>query len=536
MAMSNTAKLCAMVITLCIITPLGIGFIMPSSVTQETTYTPDQSSNITNDIRNAESNYYADYYGEMNNAGWGILYHGLWDGMKAIQTGMEPVTSVHNVKSTVYPSGFPEPTPYSPFIKTRVTPEGLSANLYYSMEYTGTGATKLSLEKYVNGSVAETTTGITWAVYVGADNKLILDGVELQPDYSDDTTYYKVITDNISDTIFTKYTKQPQNYVVVTEGFNVIEGESTYWRNGYENSEAVFNMIIEPNCSFSIGGVNVNRSASGLLTVEYNGDSRSIGNYANFSMVFNEEGVIVMGLSAGDLAANPYARAVYTLELFDWQPLQIPFEKISLTGTNTENGDDDLLRIYCYSSAIKAGSYASTVDKSLDMSGYWEGMKGYTFRFSNGTTIGLDAALTVAGFTFDLYPKTATIVYNGISYNLTGTTITIVNDGVKFYGYLNSVDISEELDQSSWTDVELSGHWGSIGMSAARMIGNNSDQFNWLAGSFNMSVKEFAGIGLLTSALAFVGAAFIGKRSGMKVFWLLVTTGCVSAVYLVLFL
>lgn len=535
MQITKTGKLCCLIITLCIIVPMGVGFVMPSSVSQETTYSPGEASNLTNDIRNATSNYYSDYYGDMNNAGWGILYQGLWDGMKPIKVGMEPETSVNNVKSTVYPAGFPEPTPYTPSITTKHTPEGLATNIYYSMVYTGSNATKLSLQKYVNNAVAETTTGITTAVYVGAENKLVLDGVELQPDYSDATTYYKVITVSTADTIFTKYTKQPQNFVVITEGFNIEEGESTYWRNGYENSEAVFNMIMLPNCSFEIGGVTVSRSATGLLSATFGGETVNVGNYANAAISFAEDGITIMGLSAGELYENPYNRAVQTIYKENWA-VTVPFKTISLSGINTENGDTDLLQLYCYSAAIKIGSYSSTVDKQLDISGYWAGMKGYTIRFSNGTTIGLDASLTVAGYTFDLYPKTATIVYNGVSYNLTGATITIVNDGVKFFGYLNSVNITEDLNQAAWTEIDFDGHWGSIGLSAAKMVASNSDQFNWLAGTFNLSIQEFAGIGLLTAALSFVAAAFIGRRSGMKVFWLMVTSGCVAAVYLVLFL
>lgn len=533
MAMSKTAKLCAMVITLCIVVPLGIGFMMPVSSTQETTYHEGEIRNITSEIRNATDNYYGAYYGDNNNAGWG-LYYNFWDGITPVQHGMDPVTSVTYRVHSDYPQGFPEPTPYSPFIKTKHSPEGLG-NANYSMIYNGTGTTKLSLEKYVDNVLAETTTGYTSAAYLQQSSILYLDDVKMQLDYNDTHTYYKVITESTADTTFTKYSNQPQNYVVVTSGFYLDEGAMTYWQNSFDNEEAIFNMIIKPGCIFDIGGVTVSRSIEGVLSMTKDGDTRDVGNYENAAIIFNDDGVTMLGLSAADLATNPNTRILQSVTVQDWA-VSAPFERLQLVGTNTESGATKLLTLYCYSANIKVGTYSSTIDMDLNVSGYWAGMKGYTIRFTNGTTIGNDATLTVAGFKLDLYPRTATIVYNGVAYALTGATITIVNDGVRFYGYLNNANISDDLDQAEWTEIELGGHWGSIGMDAAQMMASNSDNYIWKAGLFNLDVHQFAGIGLATAALAFVGAAMIGRRSGEKVFWLLVCTGCVGAVYLVLFL
>lgn len=531
MQITKTGKLCCLILTLSIIIPMGVGFIMPSSVSQETNYTPGESSNITNDIRNATSDYYSDYFGDNNNSLWG-LYPGL-SNVKYLIVGETP-TSTPIITADTNTGYFDDADQ-----NTSMSTANADFDKYaYGMEYTGgiTPGALIYTHTYTEDgqTVIDQEYGVYSAWWLRTQGKLIVDGEEIEIKASDT---YAVSSSDLANTNFTIFEQDSSLYADITGGINLANGVSSYWYNGYQNSEVVFNMIIQPTCSVTIGNCIIERSLSGLVSMTYNltAETIELGNYSNISLKINEEGITLSGLSAADLNVNPASRTITSILKEDWH-WYTPFTRVLISSTNTVSGDNDLLQLYCYSAAIKVGSYASTVDKQLDMGGYWAGMKGYTIRFSNGTTIGLDASLTVAGYTFDLYPKTATIVYNGVSYNLTGTTITIVNDGVKFYGYLNSMNITEVLDQSQWTEVDLNGHWGSIGLSAARMVASNSDQFNWIAGTFNISVQEFAGIGLLTSALMFVAAAFIGRRSGMKVFWLMVTSGCIAAVYLVLFL
>lgn len=529
--MNKTAKLCCLVLTLCIITPMGIGFMMPSSANQEIQYVAGNPADITKDIRNSTSDYYGDYYGDSNNSMWGVI-QGLSNVTYLVTTSTPTSTPV--VDSDSQTGNFHNDDQDT----SMSTSDADFIEYAYSMTYSSllAGALVLTITTTVDGqTTTEQEYGIYTAYWLKASGKLVIDGSTIVLSDHPNSTYAVSSTD-AANTTYTIYSQSTSEYADISGGISLANGTTTYWRNGYSNEEVVFNAIMQPNCSFSIGSYVLERSASGIVSITYSppmppSTTEILGNYSNIAVKFNEDGVTIYGLTAADLNTNPMPRVVTSKNMSDW-PVTIPFTAMNITSTATE----DLLQLYCWSAAIKVGSYESTVNKSLDMSGFWPDMKGYTLRFTNGSTIGNDAQLTIAGYTLDLYPKQGTVVYDGVSYPITGLIITVVNDGQKFYAYLNSSDISSELDQAQWTKVDLNGHWGSIGLATAKMESRTADSFNWLAGSFNLSIEEYAGIGLLTCALTFILTAFIGRRSGEKVFWLLVTSGCVGAVYLVLFL
>ena len=526
--MLNTTRLCVIIIIACIITPIGVGFMMPSSVTQEKEYITGDAATITNDIRNTQNDYFGEYKGDLNNSGWG-LYIGLNDYIDyAVYSMMKTSTPKINAYDDTSHGGFRVGATYKANIQTNVSPYVDWVGYAYYMIYNGSDAAKLTLS-YTDGTTI-TQTGISEAIYFPSNNLLVLDGTEmdLNPEIQ-----YTVSTPAAADTEYHRYVKMVDYFNDITAGANIEEGQTTYWQNGYLNNEIIINAQLEPTASFRFGDFTVSRASNGFITVSRSiiggSQSVSIGSFNQICLDLATDGLTIYGLSEAEISANPLTR-ITTETVWPYSYSMQPFERLAFTGINTEDDGEALLNLYIYSAYIKVGTYQATANKDIDMKNYYgNSMIGYSVRFYNASTVRSGAYLEVAGEKFDIYSG-GKIVYKGLEYNLTGTIFSIVKDGLNFYAYING-EVIDGADQSQWTSVDLKGNWGSIGMSIAPMTASSYDQYNWTAGLFSINEKQFAGIGLAVAALSFAGCAFIGKRSGEKVFWLLIVSGCCAAFY-----
>jgi len=534
MRMTRTPRLCILIIVICIITPIGIGFMMPQTISQDREYNTGTVSTISSDIRNVENDYYGEYTGDLNNSQWGIN-PGLYEGITYIEQSTSPnsTPAIRSIDDTAN-GGFRIGTTIYDHIETNVYPYVTWTRYAYSMNYFGTGATKLSLI-YSEGGVTHYYVGYTTAIYLPSLNKLILDSTELELNRE---IQYTVSTSSVANTQYHHYIKSVDNYNVITSGVNINEGESTYWQNGYTNYAITVNAAMSPGASFKMGEFTFSRGSDGFLTVTRTvpGETQSMemGSFNQISILIDEDGLTVSGLSSAAISDNPNNRVIVKQQ-WPYDYSLGAFDKLQFQGINTEDGDTGLLTIYVYSTMIMVGKYEATENFTIEMKNYYStNMEGYAIRFFNASTVSEDAHLQIAGHDFLLYSG-GKIVYDGIEYSLTGSTFTVVNDGVNFFAYLNGVSI-DGLDQSIWSQVQLLGNWGSIGVSIAPMTSSVSDRYEWTAGLFTLSEKEFAGIGLLAAVASFVLAALIGRRSGEKIFWLLITAGCCGTVYLALLL
>lgn len=511
----NTSRLCVIILMACIVTPIGVGFMVPQGTEQVREYNTGDTSNISNTIRNNQADYSSDYTGELNNSLWGNI-PGYSSG-DVIWTGTENSTSAPFVSLS-------ENTTWSyDYIDTSMP---YFSSYGYRMDAdTGTSLTMLSTAP--GGTV--TAKSISSAVYIPAANLMVIDGdnVFIQAGYS-----YKVTTSDPSTVTYSMYQKT-NTFKDLSSGVIIIGRNDTKWQNGYNNYNVVFNLNLRLNGAITIAGIEISRSAEGVVSASYdNGDNTTtsvqIGNYDYVTMeIDHDDGVTFYGLSDGALSDSPWNRIINTVAIGDHDNITSwPVTSITLSSAYA--------KAYVSSAEIVVGKYSATIDKSLSMSDYYPNMEGYALRFTNGSTVSSGAELVISGVTFPIYSG-GIIVYKGVQYTLSGMIITVVNDGYNFYLNLNSMPI-EGADQSKWDQISFNGNWGSIGVSISEVSGSVSDVFVWSSGLYGLTMESFAAIGLAVAVGSFILCALIGRRSGEKVFWLLITSGCCAAVYLVMLL
>ena len=521
----NTKRLCILIIVICIITPLGVGFMLPQSTEKVTEYNTGVTSIISSSIRNNVSDYTTEYYGDYNNSLWGtmpgISGYVYWD-----TTNNKNSTPVI-VSNTGYPGLLKWDYNYIDSSMAYFSGPG------YGMSYgSQDGSTRITVKLTAADGTSTIRTGVGSATYIPAAKAVKIDGDLL---YIEAKGSCKITTADQTKTTYILYQNSSNTWKDTSAGIGLIEGYgSTYWQNGYSNYAVVSTISMDPESSFTYAGVTIDRSSYGLVTAAYGTTTLQIGNYNQIMIELNEDGMTIHGLSAGEISSNPYPRVVNTRVLEEDLGLQWPIQSIEVTPIDTQTaGYDFKCRIYVYSAEVVVGQYESTIDKTINMEDYYPNMDGFAMRFSNGSTVSEGAKLVIAGVTIPI-KRGGIITYDNIDYSLTGMIISIVNDdnGTQ-YVTLNDIKLTD-IDMADWNLVDLQGDWGSIGVSISEVTGSVRDVFHWESGLFALSMQTYAGIGLAAAAGSFVLCAMMGRRSGEKVFWLMVVSGCCAAFYAVL--
>lgn len=531
--MMSTKRLCILIIVVCLITPLGVGFMLPQSTEKVITYETGNTASITSDIRNNTEDYTVDYYGETNNSLWemgGINSVARWDVTDnanstpfydyEAETGVSLWDYDYIDTSMAYFSG-------AGYVMSRGTAYDLTVTITLP-----------------DGSV--TTASASRAYYIPATNFVhyrdgSVNGIYV---YLGDGTKCKITTNDVSHTIYGLYKNSTTQWKDLQQGvtFNNLY-YSTNWYNGYKNYGLVMNLIMEPGSQIELslqGVLTLSRTAEGMTTYSITGGTtQNLGNYRYIAVQIDTEGATIYGLSEGRISDSPWDRII-TSKHVDWTPEYYPdytwpFMTMEVILRDTLDSDNNpTVRAYVYSATTVVGKYTVTIDKTIDMNNYYVDMDGFAMRFTNGTTVKAGAELVVCGVSLPVTDG-GTITYGGIKHAITGMIITIVNDGNNQYANLNNIRI-EGADPATWSSVTLQGNWGSIGVSISELSGHITDVFHWESGLFALSLQAYAGIGLAAAVGSFVLCAMIGRRSGEKVFWLMVVSGCCAAFYAVLLL
>ena len=524
--MMSTKRLCILIIVICIITPLGVGFMMPQSTEQVIEYSTGPTSIISSSIRNNVSDYTTDYFGDTNNSLWG-LYPGIsgyvyWEPTSNKNSTPEIVSTTQVMGTSAWD--------YNYIDSSMAYFSGPGYRMSYGAQ---DGSNRIILKITAPDGTETVRTGIYMATFVPAAKAINADGDLI---YLDAGYKCRITTADQSKTTYTLYQNSTTSWRDIGLGVGLIEGYGhTYWQNGYANYNVIATISLEPDCSFIYAGVTIERSSAGLVTLTYNSTVLEIGNYGQIMIELSEDGLIAHGLSSGSISSNPWARVVNTRTLEEDLGLQWPIRGIEVEAIDTQTVNYDFKSlIYIYSAEVVIGQYESTIDKTINMNDYYPQMDGFAMKLSNGSTVTEGAELVICGVSFPVQ-KGGIITYNGINYSLTGMVISVVNDDGTQYVNLNNVAVTD-TDMSDWNLVDLQGDWGSIGVSISEVSGNVREIFHWESGLFALSLQTYAGIGLAAAVGAFILCAMIGRRSGEKVFWLMVVSGCCAAFYAVLLL
>lgn len=512
----TTKGLCATIALICVIMPMIIGHCMPTGTEEKTVYETENYVNVTSDLVNASETQYSESISDFNNMPF---------------LSATPVSITENSTSIrAFNSQFFQVYSLSPFYANNdsftmcyfyfsVDPENQSFS--FTHDNTSYAAKEILFVRDRSLFVAWGDFGVLTlhdnfpeitpsARYAGFDSNLLISPVE---------------------------------YVQISEGAytGVWSGDqmrTPKFTNGYINSRVGFNIEKLLNNTHSQIYSVFDEDSKADITLAYNGgwvlsngtDSVSIGDFKQIHLEFdaaNHE-VRLSTLTRSSLDADPEPRIIktYSVPL----PEEITgIETISLNQTTVAKA----ARIYCYSADIPDGTQPFIVDRSVNIAEYYPeqsvltSLGGFAFYGDSVTIPGIGAQEVTDGtITFEDLTGTERTVY------LRDSTIGAIIDEesgtytVNVNGYVVAEDVA-----AADLELDFGGRW-LFSMLLSPVTQRTVEQYVFDFTTLNITMTEYAFIGVVTALFAFVACALVGKRSGQKVIALLLTSGLAALIYM----
>ena len=560
--MINNAKLCGLVVMLCVIAPVCVGYAWPVDAGENTIYEVGYQSNITKDIANGDVNVYTEFIDPFVN-NWnvfednidGVYTSGIYDQVNA------PDTTTGNYSSIPAYAGFLDPVQVtsdsSGYYSINDINQWLDDNYPVSVatgalpsEYTG--AVLFSVGSWDNlyvGNFIDARAVIYYPssntlFYITSDEKMYLNEWNTSVIfYGDVSTSY-----DVNCTLFVLQEKIIQSYpplfVDTKFGFNVpTRGNGTpYWYNGYTNASAdiLFKLNRGNEVSMYIGDSNekirINVDAWGDITVYSLGDSQFLGSVDNFPYILvtpnayqnKVEVVGLIGLSDFIDDYNLHKRLTITID----QDID-PFTYMTIYDSGSY--DEGKPKYYIPRTFSNISTTQGINNGSVDLKLYANDGDGQ-IRFGSltvwpeGSQV-IEVRANGSNF-YGSITEDGTLTFNGTE-TFTGSIknliISSIGDTVYFNGKATIVRSSYIYD----CVISLNGEWlGQIYY--ADLTGSTSPTYSWIPGGFGLDVGGFCMCGLMTSGGSGLACMLYGRRSGGKALLVGITATICAAVYLVL--
>lgn len=585
----NKLQITAIVVTIAIIMPIGLGYLMAVEEVERTGWESTSTANLSDLMLNSDTEYYTVSNLPQNNAeifvGGTNLKAPVYVSLGSTATSLPEYTvSSSNVtasRSTEYVTGTRSFTPSEDVGaivcesdgQVRITIGDIDGVYAGDVSITSYGGTV-----YVNGRSAASgnlsDVMITLVVnpgYTAPVTSYSFVDLPSSGDYTFSSSAYSVarivadgeayyvrtqtlskVVDTVSAGIPAKEYFNVSSIEVVTIGQNsygavsvssVVAGsygDPAYgwtlpgidllsnqdWSNGQENRAVEFYISMADGESFTVSPVVDGDSNSlfvryedgqTLINAESPGDPvvTNLGNYPKLHMIVKSDGIEIYGIP-------------------EWPPMYSPANDINgYTFDYADMGNFSRVRFvevgaieYRVDSAtIVAGTFPVAEDFSLDLGQYWPG-DSWAIRMPN---IGIYGdSITFGGNTYDVEYGRITLVNSDSDIALLDATLSgTYSDGLWTYS-INNVEQSTSADL---LPIEFNGIW-SAAVTGYKMEQVTETILEWIPGEFVLDGSGFVLAALAGIALAFVGLALYGRRSGAKVTWLLVICGAVAFIFI----
>lgn len=307
--------------------------------------------------------------------------------------------------------------------------------------------------------------------------------------------------------------------------------------NGFSNRRVSFNienlLTTSRTQSYTVYGesgsftFNLDYTAAGWV-LSAGSESVTIGTFKqiNLEVDSRDSEIKVSSLVRAALSDNPASRIIKTYSVP--YPAAIGnIDAIALGESLSQSA-----RIYCYSADRPSGTQNFIVDNSINFASYYPQtsisayISGNAFYGTSVTLPGIGAAEVDTGrITFE---------------DLTGEERTVsLRDSLLFALYDETTDryevtfngyrIAEDLPAAD-LNATFTGRW-LFNLQLAPTTSHIEEGYVFDFTTLNISMTEYAFIGLVTSVLAFVACAMIGRRSGTKVLSMLLIAGLAAMIY-----
>ena len=544
----NQAKLCVIVIMLCVIAPVMVGYAWPADAVDVPIYKVENTSDITKDLANSQVDIYTDVTDPFINNSLLIHHYGYY------QDCLIPVSWTSNSNSFPY--------------------------FYYWQDQLSISAT---------GGIATIADIKTWALankdlpslghptYLGVDlapasgEKYYVDGVQASfirywapadiltyaPSNSTGLVTAESHEITIQKTGASSITIVPSwlfgqtdggnpaypYYMDISAGFYVPTHSNTMWMNGYVNSQA--DIILELNelneITFQLGYGNpdmlIVRSTSGLvIQTRYGGGSyEPVGSLDDFPYVLVhidalKKTVSVSGLLGMRDFTDDYSRHIRATVDFEAPHLNV-FDTLYFSNSDETNGKAKFFVAKTVAQTrTTLGIDNNTMDLCLYLGPSGDGQisirnvikwpleaNGFTIRINNSTTyygtISYDGILTFEGKDFPI--KDLAVLLIGNTVYLNGTPV------IEWGSLVNSCKIGfkgQYLATIYYSDLKT----------------EYQSEYSWLPGGFGLDQSGFCMVGIMASAGSGLAAALAGRRSGSKALLVTITAAICGMVYLIM--
>lgn len=375
----------------------------------------------------------------------------------------------------------------------------------------------------------------TESFYVSANSQLVKNGTNLTlgDDVYSNVTSVALATAYGTNSVVCLYSYETGTYADPSYGWTLTADQGiitmpAYWFNNSLNESVTMMLdmpvsttsVLTPGASYNAAySVTVSRSSDGTVTVSDTDESYTLGKYQYLSVTVDGDTVSVSGIAAWtNMRSNPVL--INTVTVTNYGPET--FAGIWLGGSSTVSYRVDSASVY-------SGTFAITENYTLDMTALWP-----------------SSDFTVKMSTVGIYGDTVT--FAGTDYTVTDGAITVDGSEVRLLNcvfssiydsdsstWSNRINGSEISTSASPSTIYFGGEW-SMTLTAYRMEEVTKSELRWQAGEFawNGVDENFALMGLMASAAAFIGLGMYGRRSGAKVGTLMIICGCAAFVFLAL--
>ena len=304
---------------------------------------------------------------------------------------------------------------------------------------------------------------------------------------------------------------------------------STWWLNSFSNASVSFMIRFAGDATLYMGPANGTTSlatytvasAGGVISV----NGTTLGEYSSIQAVISTDGATFVGISAWpSMGVVPVALNTVSV------PGTIPMFNAVRLYMSPDDVSDVYFRVDL--SRVLAGTFPSTKDYTLDMSGLFPG-KSYAVKLNSigvyGDRIVIGGPGAIGGMFFI---ENGRIDVNGNSVPLKGAVIRSIYNGTN---YDNSINGFALPSTASPAEIYFGGEWSlTITAELLEYVENAGTREEWNPGEFAFDEDSFKGAIVLAAVVAFIGVGLYGARSGVKVGLLIMICGGAALVAMIM--
>ena len=535
--MASIKFIAAVALTLVIITPIGMGFLLSMSDETTTTLERGEGVNVTDLLINSEANYVTTYTGVSNNS---YLTGGGYP--TYVKTG-STVTAYPVISSTTTSYSFSS----GGIILVDVNGDVLGYPTEAAEKQTGTGTTayvglKMQI-KSADYSGSDLQEVYAWEWY-GTDLLKVYTGTsdDLTEHTFTQVTLAYVYRDVTTPTVnITKYSYSDSTYGDVSYGWTMPSGSS--WTNTHANETVSFLVDVSglsrDGSTGYLGFVLTDADGGWIhdLCIYKDGNSGMISVYELYA---SGHGVIELGVFDELRVTIDSTTNTFTVDgITSWPTFGYTPTVINSVSVTTDEAVDEFSDVLIYyqkytskpvfrvdSTIIKGGTYPAIVDKIYDPTSSFPGY---------------DVDFVIKGA--DVYGDAITV--GDTSYAVTdgrialddGTVVRLKDASFRFQEsdgvHTVSVNGTEICASEDAVSIGFSGLWSMTAYSY-KLEEKSSTSLTWHAGEFGLDRTGIAAVGLLVCGGLLVGLGMTGARSGAKIGALLLICGGAALVYIMI--